>query len=146
MDPADCNPNVKFAKYYNFSSADGTLQLAVDLDGKGKKAMPGPCITCHGGRGDPLTPADAVSGKPRFPLVENSLSRKRGDTEARLQGMNVDSFEFSKQAGWTRGDQEATCARTRVRRRGRRSPGLGSGLHARGRPRERTSGRARRRK
>ncbi|HYT16442.1 MAG TPA: hypothetical protein VEL80_08690 [Burkholderiales bacterium] len=108
VDPADCSSTVKFAKYFNFSSADGTRQLSVDLDGKGKKAMPGPCITCHGGRGDPLTPADASTGKPRFPLVENSLSRKRGDTQARLQGMNVDSFEFSKQAGWTRADQEAT--------------------------------------
>jgi mono/diheme cytochrome c family protein len=89
-----CNPNVKFAKYYNFSSRDGTRQLAVDLDGKGLKSMPGPCITCHGGRGDPLTPADAT-GKPRFPLVENSVSRKRGDVQARLHGMNVDSFGFS---------------------------------------------------
>jgi hypothetical protein len=107
VDPPDCNPTVKFAKYYNFSAADGTRQRAVDLDGKGLKAMPGPCLTCHGGRGDPLTPADASTGKPRFPLVENSLSRKRGDTQARLQGMNVGSFEFSKQAGWTRADQEA---------------------------------------
>ncbi len=80
VDPADCvgnSNNIKFAKYYNFSPADGTRQLAVDLDGKGKKAMPGPCITCHGGRGDPLTPPDTGNSLPRFPLVENSLSRKR---------------------------------------------------------------------
>src|SRR5712691_5572815 len=109
VDPADCvgnSNNVKFAKYYNFSSADGTRQLAVDLDGKGQKAMPGPCITCHGGRGDPLTPAD-ISGNPRFPLVENSLSRKRGDVEAKLHGMNVDSFGYSSQAGYTKADQQA---------------------------------------
>jgi len=105
-DPADCDNTgtVKFAKYYNFSSADGTRQLAVDLDGHGKKAMPGPCITCHGGRGDPLTPPDA-SGKPRFPLVENSLSRKRGDFQARLHGQNVDSFTYSTtQAGFAKSD------------------------------------------
>src|SRR2546426_4947884 len=106
VDPPGCNPTVKFAKYYNFSSADGTRQLAVDLDGKGKKAMPGPCITCHGGRGDPLTPAD-ISGNPRFPLVENSLSRKRGDVQAKLHGMNVGSFGYSAKAGFTRVDQEA---------------------------------------
>ncbi len=106
VDPADCDSTVKFAKYYNFSSADGTRQLAVDLDGKGKKAMPGPCITCHGGRGDPLTPPDA-SGKPRFPLVENSLSRKRGDVEARLHGMNVDSFSYSTtQPGFAKSDMQ----------------------------------------
>ncbi len=104
IDPLDCDPTVKFAKYYNFSAADGTRQLAVDLDGKGLEAMPGPCITCHGGRGDPLTPAD-ISGNPRFPLVENSLSRKRGDVEARLHGMNVDSFSYSTtQANFAKSD------------------------------------------
>jgi mono/diheme cytochrome c family protein len=103
-DPPDCSGTVKFAKYYNFSSADGTRQLAVDLDGHGKKAMPGPCITCHGGRGDPLTPPD-VSGNPRFPLVENSLSRKRGDVQARLHGQDVDSFSYSTtQAGFAKSD------------------------------------------
>jgi len=105
-DPPDCNGTVKFAKYYNFSSADGTRQLAVDLDGHGKKVMPGPCITCHGGRGDPLTPPD-VSGNPRFPLVENSLSRKRGDVQARLHGQNVDSFSYSiTQAGFAKSDMQ----------------------------------------
>jgi len=116
VDPADCNTNTtsgntnnaRFAKFYNFSSVDGTRQFAVDLDGRGLKAMPGPCITCHGGRGDPLTPPDASTNKPRFPLVENSLSRKRGDVQARLQGMNVDSFQFSTQAAWTRAMQEPT--------------------------------------
>src|SRR5258706_165450 len=104
FDPADCDPTVKFAKYYNFSSTDGTRQLAVDLDGRGKKAMPGPCITCHGGRGDPLTPNDA-SGKPRFPLVENLPSRKRGDVGAHLHGQNVDSFSYSAtQAGFAKSD------------------------------------------
>src|SRR6266853_1237867 len=103
-DPPDCDGSVKFAKYYNFSSADGTRQLAVDLDGHGKKAMPGPCITCHGGRGDPLTPND-VSGNPRFPLVENLPSRKRGDVHAKLHGQNVDSFSYSTtQAGFAKSD------------------------------------------
>ncbi|HZF19829.1 MAG TPA: hypothetical protein VE008_09000 [Burkholderiales bacterium] len=112
FDPADCDNTgtVKFAKYYNFSSADGTRQLAVDLDGHGKKAMPGPCITCHGGRGDPLTPPDA-SGKPRFPLVENLPSRKRGDVGARLHGQNVDSFGYSTtQAGFAKSDMQPFLA------------------------------------
>lgn len=108
IDPADCVGTVKFAKYYNFSSKDGTRQLAVDLDGNGLKAMPGPCITCHGGRGDPLTPPDVSNNLPRFPLVENSVSRKRGDVQARLHGMNVDSFEYSPDiAGFSKADQQA---------------------------------------
>ena len=110
IDPPDCDSTVRFAKYYNFSSKDGTRQLAVDLDGNGLKAMPGPCITCHGGRGDPLTPPDVNNGgKQRFPLVENSLSRKRGDVQAHLHGMNVDSFEYSPDiAGFAKSDQQAT--------------------------------------
>jgi hypothetical protein len=108
-DSLNCDSTVKFAKYYNFSSRDGTRQLAVDLDGKGLKAMPGPCITCHGGRGDPLTPADASTSKQRFPLVENSLSRKRGDVQGRLHGMNVDSFGYSTvQPGFAKADQQAS--------------------------------------
>jgi PKD repeat protein len=111
VDPADCGTgsaaNAKFAKFYNFSSADGTRQHFVDLDGKGRKAMPGPCITCHGGRGDPLTPDEGTPAKPRFPLVENSVSRKRGDVQARLHGMNVGSFGYSAQPGFSRAEQEA---------------------------------------
>jgi mono/diheme cytochrome c family protein len=107
VDPSNCDPNARFAKFYNFSSADGTRQKFVNLDGRGMKAMPGPCITCHGGRGDPLTPADAGNGLPRFPLVENSVSRKRGDVQARMHGMNVGSFGYSAQTGYTRTDQEA---------------------------------------
>lgn len=105
-DPAACDPTVKFAKFYNFSPTTGERQLAVDLDGKGAKAMPGPCIACHGGRADPLTPADG-SGLPRFPYSGNSASKKRGDTEARLQPFRVDTFGFATTAGWTRADQEA---------------------------------------
>lgn len=105
-DPAACDSNVKFAKFYNFSATTGERQLAVDLDGKGAKAMPGPCISCHGGRGDPLTPADGT-GNPRFPFVPSSASNKRGDIEAHLQPFRVDSFFYSTTPGYTRADQES---------------------------------------
>jgi hypothetical protein len=111
-DPADCDSTgtIKFAKYYNFSSKDGTRQLTVDLDGHGQKAMPGVCISCHGGRGDPLTPPD-VTGNPRFPLVENLPSRKRGDVGAHLHGQNVDSFTYSTdQPGFAKSDMQPFLA------------------------------------
>ena len=44
------------AKFFNFDPRTGARQLTVDLDLRGEKAMPGPCITCHGGRGDALVP------------------------------------------------------------------------------------------
>ncbi len=78
----------------------------MDLDGRGPKAMPGPCITCHGGRGDALMPPDA-SGKARFNLVQNAASGARGDVQARLHPFEVDAFDFSAVAGFTRAEQEA---------------------------------------
>lgn len=97
-----------FAKYYNFDGATGVRNVAVDLDGRGEKAMPGPCITCHGGRGDALTPPDA-GGKPKFNLVQNSPSHVRGDVTAKLHPFEADVFDFtSTRAGYTRAEQEAS--------------------------------------
>lgn len=95
-----------FTKFYNFNATTGQRATAVDLDGRGDKAMPGPCITCHGGRGDALTPPDAA-GQPRFNLVQYSLSQTRGDVQARLHPFEADAFGFSTAAGFTRPEQEA---------------------------------------
>jgi mono/diheme cytochrome c family protein len=97
---------VSFAKFFNFSAVTGQRETAVDLDGRGDKAMPGPCITCHGGRGDALTPPDST-GKPRFNLVQNSVSQARGDVQARLHPFEADAFQFSSTPGFTRAEQEA---------------------------------------
>lgn len=95
-----------FAKYFSFNPVTGVRDLAIDLDGRGAKAMPGVCIACHGGRGDPLTPPDAT-GHPLFPLVLSSASQKRGDVQGLLMPFEVDGFDFSAAAGFTRTDQEA---------------------------------------
>jgi mono/diheme cytochrome c family protein len=107
-DPASCDPSIKFAKFYTFDRNTGQRLLAADLDGRGDKAMPGICISCHGGRGDPLTPATgSPTGKALFPWVGNSASQKRGDTQAHMQPLIVDSFGYSTTPPWTRADQEA---------------------------------------
>jgi hypothetical protein len=95
-----------FVKFFNFDVATGQRLLTVDLDGRGQKALPSPCVVCHGGRGDPLTPPDAT-GQPLFPLVQNSVSQKRGDLQARLMPLEVGTFDFSTAAGFTRADQES---------------------------------------
>lgn len=105
---AACDPTIKFAKFYTFNPTTGARLLAADLDGRGDKAMPGICITCHGGRGDPLTPlTGSPTGQPLFPWVGNSASQKRGDVQAHLQPLIVDSFGYSTTPGYTRADQEA---------------------------------------
>jgi mono/diheme cytochrome c family protein len=103
--PASAVGGVNFAKFY-FFAPDGSRARAVNLDGRGAKWMPGPCISCHGGRGDPLTPPNA-SGVRGFPLVHNSASLARGDVQAHFHPLEPDNFEYSTQAGYTRPDQEA---------------------------------------
>ncbi len=99
------NGGAAFPKFYNYKA--GTFERAtfVDLDGRGEKAMPGPCISCHGGRGDALTPPDAT-GKPRFNLVQNGVSQARGDVQAHLHPFELDSFDFSNSPGFTRAELE----------------------------------------
>ncbi|MGV3742747.1 MAG: hypothetical protein ACO1NO_10610, partial [Burkholderiaceae bacterium] len=101
----DVGDTASFAKFYNFDARTGARRLTANLDGRGNKAMPGICISCHGGRADPLTPANAL-GKQLFALVQNSVSQQRGDTQARLQMFDVNAFEFSNQAGYRRTDLE----------------------------------------
>jgi hypothetical protein len=96
---------VSFAKFYNFNVVTGVRENTVDIDGRGDKAMPGPCIACHGGRADALTPPDA-SGKPRFNLLLNAVSGTRGDTMAQLPPFEVSTFQFSTTPGFTRVEQE----------------------------------------
>jgi mono/diheme cytochrome c family protein len=68
--------------------------------------MPGPCISCHGGRGDPLTPPDA-NGVQLFPLVQNSASLTRGDVQAHFHPLEPDTFDYSGVTGFTQAEQEA---------------------------------------
>ena len=97
---------VKFAKFYTYDPVTGARIMAANLDGRGNKAMPTVCITCHGGRGDPLTPPDA-SGKRLFALVMNSVSQARGDVAAQLHPFEPASFDFSNLPGFTRAVQES---------------------------------------
>ena len=100
------NGGAPFLKFYQFDAATGTRNMAVDLDGRGDKFMPGPCISCHGGRADALTPPGA-GGLPLFALVNNTAAVHRGDAQARMQPFDVDTFAFSATPGFTRAEQEA---------------------------------------
>jgi hypothetical protein len=82
-----------FARFYTFSPDPPYARLlAVDMDSLGAKAMPVPCITCHGGRADPLLPDG------RFP--------RGGDTRAHLQSIDLAALGFSSKSGATRADME----------------------------------------
>lgn len=100
------NGGAAFPKFYNYKKDTFERATFVDLDDRGEKAMPGPCISCHGGRGDALMPPDAT-GKQAFNLVQNGVSKQRGDVQAHLHPFEPDVFGFSDRAGFTRADQEA---------------------------------------
>jgi len=82
-----------FPRFYNFSSTPPYERRdTVDLDGKGEKAMPVPCIVCHGGRADALLPDGS------FP--------RSGDTFSHLQPLDVGTFEYANASPWTRAEVE----------------------------------------
>ncbi len=97
---------VKFAKFYTFDPVTGARLMMGNLDGRGPKAMPTICISCHGGRGDPLTPPDS-SGKRLFAKVMNSVSQARGDVGAQLHPFEPASLDFSTLPGFSRVLQES---------------------------------------
>lgn len=95
-------PNaIKFAKFYTYDASTGARVNAANLDGRGSKALPTVCISCHGGRGDPLTPSGL------FAKLGNSASGARGDVGAQLHAFEPASFDFSTRAGYTRAALEA---------------------------------------
>lgn len=102
--PSATSNGTRFAKFYNFNAATGQREDRVDLDGRGAKAMPGPCLTCHGGRGDGL--GRDAAGNVVFPLVENTSSGARGDVQGRFAPLEVDGFRFSTRPGYSRDEQE----------------------------------------
>lgn len=80
-DPLDPGSE-RIAKFFTFAP-DGKRNLEADLDGRGKKAMPQPCLLCHGATLLPLEPDGS------FPL--QSLR------SAKLNQLEVDSFELASQ-------------------------------------------------
>lgn len=96
-----------FVKFYTYDPVTEKRLTTLSLDGRPDKAMPTVCTSCHGGRGDPLTPPDPVTGKKLFPLVVSSYSQHRGDTQSQLHPFEPASFDFSTIPGFSRAEQEA---------------------------------------
>jgi len=101
--PADGN----FVKFYTYDPVTEKRLTTLSLDGRPDKAMPTVCTSCHGGRGDPLTPPDPVTGKTLFPLVVSSYSQHRGDTQSQLHPFEPAALDYSTIPGFSRAEQEA---------------------------------------
>lgn len=107
-----------FVKFYTFDPITGARLTTVNLDGRGAKAMPTVCSSCHGGRADPLTPAaGSPTGRALFAKLMNAASKAdyaagdvggvRGDLGAQLHPFEPASFDFSTIPAFTRAMQEA---------------------------------------
>jgi hypothetical protein len=94
-----------YAKFFNFNPSTGARDTTVDLDGRGRKALPGVCLNCHGGRGD------ALGADGRFRGPRNSASPDGGDALGKLHAFEVSSLRFLDRAPWRRADQEAALKR-----------------------------------
>ncbi len=119
MNPPDpscktSNPNPKkFAKFYTFdaSQADKTttdyaheVRLnTVNLDGRGNKAMPNACVYCHGGTVRPLRADGSFRDNTLDGTSGNGLN---GDVNAKLQLMEVPSFEYWDKSPYTKAEEE----------------------------------------
>ncbi|WP_233860261.1 hypothetical protein [Paraburkholderia sp. HD33-4] len=98
-----------FAKFFNFDPITGQRQLTVNIDGRGSKAMPTVCFSCHGGRADALdrnASGQLFFGSPLFAALPGT-SNANGDAQAHLAPFEVGTFDFSTMTGNTRADYEA---------------------------------------
>lgn len=97
-------PMAKFYTYRSDYSSPGAVHPrieTVDLDARGEKAMPQPCISCHGGK---LRPLDRLG---RFVAIHASdPATQIGDTKSHLQALEVNTFEFSAMPGHTKAEAE----------------------------------------
>ena len=95
----------KFTKFYTFEpvavldDADETRINTVNLDDRGAKAMPVPCIYCHGGKAFPLQ-ADGE-------FYTDAISGIQGNTGSKLQLLDIDKLEFVSHGSFTQEQQEA---------------------------------------
>ena len=109
---SDPNPP-KFAKFYTFDATKGNQSKAdhanetrldeVNLDGRGAKAMPGACVYCHGGTLRPLASDGSFRDNNIDGTAGNGIS---GDVNAKLQLLEVPSFEYGNKSPHTRSEQE----------------------------------------
>lgn len=118
-EPGDNGSTHKFAKFFTFDATKGNQRAEdhssetrldeVNLDGRGDKSMPGACVYCHGGTLYPLR-ADGSFRDNVFDgttgLLDTAGNGVNGDTNSKLQLLDVPSFEYGGFSPYTRAEQE----------------------------------------
>jgi len=112
-EPGDIGSTHKFAKFYTFDAGKGNQAAEdhanevrldrVNLDGRGAKAMPGACVYCHGGTERPLRADGTFRDNTLNGAAGNGIN---GDVNAKLQLLEVPSFEYGDTSPFTKAEQE----------------------------------------
>jgi len=112
-EPSDTGSTHKFAKFFTFDATRGNQAKqdhesearlnVVNLDGRGGKAMPGACVYCHGGTLRPLRADGTFRDNTLDGFAGNSIN---GDSNAKLQLLEVPSFEYGEFSPFSKAEQE----------------------------------------
>lgn len=104
----------KFTKFFTFDATRGDQTAedhanevrlnAVNLDGRGDKSMPGACVYCHGGTLRPLRADGSFRDNSIDGTTGNGLN---GDVNAKLQLLEVPTFEYGEFSPFTKSEQES---------------------------------------
>lgn len=115
-EPSDTGSTHKFAKFYTFDATNANPAIedhsnetrlnSVNLDGRGNKAMPGSCVYCHGGTVMPLRANNSYRDNCYNDSAATTCNGVNGDTNAKLQLLEVNSFKFWPESPYTQAEQE----------------------------------------
>jgi subtilisin-like proprotein convertase family protein/cytochrome c553 len=89
--PAGTDPTASYTRFFAYGPDGGVIQ-EIDLDGRGKKGIPGVCVPCHGGTA--LQPPSGAS----YPNA--------GDVHANFIPFDLRLLEFASQTQLSRSAQE----------------------------------------
>jgi hypothetical protein len=95
--------NPRVAKFFTFKP-NGAQNFQADLDGRGDKHMPQPCLLCHGATLQPWDSEEVLMSATPWELPEVAQTLR----SAKFNQLEVDSFDYStRYPQWSRTNQEA---------------------------------------
>ena len=112
IDPDDPDSE-KVAKFFTFTP-EGEINFSADLDGRGERPMPQPCLLCHGSTLQPWDTEAVIAEANRTDLAGKRVGHpwdipEVGQTirSAKMNQLEVDSFDYSSLYSlWSRDNQE----------------------------------------